>query len=340
MAKRAKRQQLKGAISIQGPSGAGKTLSSLLLAYGMMKDEYPEMDDFDVWGKIGLIDTEHERSLVYENTSYQGVTIGQFWHEPLNAPYTIERYDNSFRSLLSEGVEVIIVDSSSHAWDGEGGVQDYNQNLGGRFQDWRKTNKDAYYPMISLFTGEKYRCHVITTARTKQSYAMQTNDMGKQEVVKVGLQPIQRDSLEYEFQIALNLDMQHKVTVSKDNSEIFAGVTGTILPEHGAKINQWLSKGVDIQAERAEAERLQKEADEKERQNMIRGIRLIEEQYSLQTWVQAMEQHKSINAKTEDMPLHHLQRFYEAALSKVDEQEKIKAQAEAKKEKTDKKGAK
>lgn len=326
MSKRAKREQLKAAISIQGASGSGKTLSSLILAYGMMKDQYPELDEYDVWGKIGVIDTEHKRSLIYENTTHQGIVIGQFWYEDLQAPYTIDRYDQAFRSLLSEGVEVIIVDSSSHAWDGEGGVTEYQQSLGGRYQDWKKANKDAYNPMIKLFTGEKYNCHVINTTRTKQKYEVQNNDMGKLEVVKLGLQPVQRDTLEYEFQIVLNIDMQHAAHATKDNSNIFESFNGLLTLEHGAKINQWVSKGVDVYAERAEAERLQREAEEKERQEIIKGIRLIEETYNLQVWVKSMENHRSINAKTEDMSLSVLQKFYKSALGKVDELETIKKQ--------------
>ena len=45
------RKKSKARIGVVGPSGAGKTLSALLLAYGIAGD----------WSKVALIDTEHER---------------------------------------------------------------------------------------------------------------------------------------------------------------------------------------------------------------------------------------------------------------------------------------
>ena len=50
-ARRAKREQLIAAVQVAGPSGAGKTLGALLVAYGMMKEKYP--DDWEVQLKVG-----------------------------------------------------------------------------------------------------------------------------------------------------------------------------------------------------------------------------------------------------------------------------------------------
>jgi len=71
-----------------GPSGSGKTVSALMLAYGMMKAKYPELSDEEIWPKIGVADTEHERSLLYEGLVFNNVRIGQFtfihfgFHQP------------------------------------------------------------------------------------------------------------------------------------------------------------------------------------------------------------------------------------------------------------------
>jgi len=126
--KRAKRQMLIGAIAVMGPSGSGKTLGSLLLALGMMREKYPDATDEEIWEKIGLVDTEHERSLVYEGMEYNGERIGQFWHYNLVAPYTIPRYEQAMDELKATGCEVIIIDSTSHDWEGEGGVLEYTRN--------------------------------------------------------------------------------------------------------------------------------------------------------------------------------------------------------------------
>src|SRR5574342_868215 len=131
MAKKAKRQQLIAAVEIAGPSGAGKTLGALLIAYGMLKEKYPELTNEQIWDKIGLVDTEHERSLVYEGMEKQGVRIGEFLFVPLEAPYTVSRYDKAVKLLKDSGAEVVIADSISHAWESEGGLLDLQQTKGG-----------------------------------------------------------------------------------------------------------------------------------------------------------------------------------------------------------------
>jgi hypothetical protein len=206
--KRAKRQKLIAAVEIAGPSGAGKTLGALLVAYGMMKTKYPEIDEFDLWGKIGLIDTEHDRSLVYEGMTFQGVSIGQFWHQPLENDYSVSKYDSCVAALKKEGVEVVVIDSISHAWEGDNGLLDLQQAKGGSFGAWRDVNP-IYNDFIKVVTGEKHKLHSISTVRQKQDYQVDRTDTGKLEIKKLGLKHVQRDSLEYEFQVVFNIDMNH-----------------------------------------------------------------------------------------------------------------------------------
>lgn len=311
--KRAKRQKLRGAIALIGASGSGKTLGGLLLAYGMMQEKYKDTD-IDPWEKIGLVDTEHERALVYEGMKHQNIKIGQFWHYDLKAPYSVARYAQAFNELKEQGVEVIVVDSTSHAWEGEGGILDYQQMLGGRFQDWNEANKKAFAPLVSLFTGEKHDLHVINTIRAKQEYAMQLSEMGKNEVVKLGVKPVQRDSFEYEFQVVFNVGMDHKATTSKDNSGLFEGKTETLTPEHGKKLYDWLEAGVDIFAER-EAEEAKRE---EERITLAQDIRRVAQENGLEEWVATMEKNAAINNTVENLSHEVLTKFYTALLKQVD----------------------
>lgn len=244
------REKLIGAIMFQAPSGAGKTTSALILAYGMMKAKYPDLDDADIWQKIGVIDTEHKRSLVNVGMLKGEVVIGKFLFVEFNKPYSVQRSFACFNVLKAKGAEVIIFDSTSHVWEGTGGIQDYQQKLGGQFQHWRKTNTDVYEPFIDLVTGVAHETTVINTSRTKQEHAMVQNELGRTEVKKLGMKPIQRDSLEYEFQIVFNIDMDNKAQVSKDNSGLFLGMNETITPAHGKLIYEWLDEGKDILAEK------------------------------------------------------------------------------------------
>jgi AAA domain len=259
--KRAKRQQLIAAVEIAGPSGAGKTLGGLLIAYGMMKEKYPDMDDYDLWGKIGLVDTEHERSLVYEGMTHQGVKIGEFWHQPLENDYSVSKYQSCVRALKKAGVEVVIIDSISHAWEGSNGLLDLQQSKGGSFGAWRDVNP-IYNDFIKLVTGEEYKIHTISTVRQKQDYQIDRTETGKLEIKKLGLKHVQRDSLEYEFQVVFNVDMEHLATVTKDNSGLFEGKQAALSPEHGKKLIQWLDKGIDVKGK-----------EEEERQTFIANTR-------------------------------------------------------------------
>lgn len=339
---RGKREMLILAMQIKGPSGSGKTVGGLILAYGMMKAKYPDMSDYDLWGKIGVIDTEHRRSLIYVGMKKGDITIGEFIHGDLQAPYTVERYQNMALMMKKEGVEVVVVDSLSHAWAGEGGVLDYNENANGnnKFKNWNTTNKEAYNPLVSFAVGETTGVHTITTVRTKQSYESTLDELGKLKIEKVGLKPIQRDEFEYEFQIVLDVDMEHKITPQKDNSDIFEGYNGSIVSKQGAELYKWLETGVDVFAEReaeakreAEERRLQAIKEEENRQALAKTVRQLEKDYDLGVYVKSMEEHPAISNPVENMPLTTLRQLYAAMEQKIQALEENKAKTKTKAEK-------
>ena len=111
------RKAAKMRVAVAGPSGAGKTLSALYLAYGVTGD----------WGKIALIDTEHGRGQFYGNRS--DLEVGEYLYQELVPPFTVERYitmaKEAEQAVGPDGV--VIIDSFSHAWEGEGGVLDFKE---------------------------------------------------------------------------------------------------------------------------------------------------------------------------------------------------------------------
>lgn len=283
----AEREKLFGAIMLQAPSGAGKTVGALILAFGIVKAKFPDMPEEEVWTKIGVVDTEHRRSLVNVNMLKGDLKIGKFLHVPLSAPYSVERVTYAVGLVKQAGCEVCIIDSTSHIWEGSGGIQDYQQNLGGRFQDWRTANKDAYDPFVKLVTGQLHDMHIINTSRTKQEYAMSQGEDGRMGVQKLGMKPIQRDSLEYEFQIVFNINMDNIASVSKDNSGLFLGQEFKITTEQGRLIYEWLDEGKDIIAEReAEAARL-----EEQRLGLVTDIETQATNFELQDWLNGVIAH-------------------------------------------------
>lgn len=314
-ARQAKRQKLFAAIGLIGPSGSGKTLSALRLAYGMMKAKYPEASEEELWKKIGLVDTEHERSLVYEGMKVDDLTIGSFIFIPFEPPYDPESYNDAQKELKKLGCEVCIFDSASHGWEGEGGILEIQQMNGGRFQDWKETNKD-YRKFIDVVTGTTNHIHTINTLRTKQEYQVNRSEVdNKLEVVKLGTKPVTRDSLEYELQIVFNIDMDHIAHTSKDNTLGMFKKPRTLTEADGEVIIKWLELGEDIYAEQ-----------EKERQQYIGLIRGMETEVGeeITKLVQSLENHKAIQKPLEEFNLEWLEKTYGMVMQKAKEIETAK----------------
>ena len=228
------RKKSKARIAVVGPSGAGKTLSSLLLAYGITGD----------WSKIALIDTEHERGRFYaERGDFE---IGQFLYAPLYPPYSPDRYMDFVNSAAAAVGEdgVVIVDSFSHAWDNEGGVLDIKgiiaqQKGKNDYTAWDEAGKIQNNLVNTILSAP---CHTVVTMRTKMAYAMEVNDRGKTVPVKIGLAPVQRDSTEYEFDVVFQINREHIACTSKDTTFLDAW-SGVITPELGKQLGAWLEKG-------------------------------------------------------------------------------------------------
>jgi hypothetical protein len=251
--KKAKREKLKMSIALMGASGAGKTLSGLFIAKGVIKAKYPDLDETsdEFWSKIGVIDAEHKRALLYANTTRANEYIGEFFHIDFEAPFSTERYEQAIDAMINAKVEIVVIDSLSHAWEGEGGILEVQQKLGGRYQDW-----NAVKPLVKAFyrTLTEKNIHVISTIRTKQEYATETTETGKMKVTKLGTKPVQKDDIEFEMQVSFMLDMQHTAQAVKDNSGMFDGVPSVLDTSVGELLYKWLEEGADLTAER-EAEK-------------------------------------------------------------------------------------
>ena len=199
---KAKRKNAKLKMAIQGPSGSGKTYSALLLAYGLCKD----------WTKIAVIDTENHSSDLYAD-------LGDFNVLPLTDPFTPEKYIEAISVCEMEGMEVIIIDSLSHEWDGSGGILDIHSNMAGNsFTNWSKLTP-RHNDFISTIIQSS--CHVIGTIRTKQDYVL-TDKNGKMVPEKVGLKGVTRDGIDYEFTLVFDIDIKHQAIASKDRTGLFA----------------------------------------------------------------------------------------------------------------------
>jgi len=211
------RTQAKIKLALQGCAGAGKTLSSLLLAYGLTSN----------WSKIAVIDSENSSSDLYAN-------LGNYNVLPLSETYTPEKYIEAISVCEKAGMEVIIIDSISHCWDY---LLDYHANLqGNSFQNWSKVTPRQNNFMQKILSSP---CHVISTMRSKQDYVLNEKN-GKFIPEKVGLKAVQRDNVDYEFTLVLDLNIKHHAVASKDRTGLFMGKPEFIItPNTGKEILNW-----------------------------------------------------------------------------------------------------
>lgn len=222
--KKAQRKKAKLRLGLAAPSGAGKTYSALLLAFGL-------------GGKVGLIDTEHGSGHLYAH-------LGDYDVIEITAPYTVAKYTEAIHAFEQAGYSTIIIDSLSHAWAGDGGLLDKQGKIADRgtnsFAAWRTITPEHNALVDAMLQSP---CHVIATMRAKQDYVLEVNDKGKQTPKKVGLAPVQREGMEYEFTVMLDVDMQHIASASKDRTSLFDGRFFKITTGTGAELLTWLETG-------------------------------------------------------------------------------------------------
>jgi hypothetical protein len=224
--RKAERKKAKLRLGLAAPSGAGKTYSALLMAFGL-------------GGKVGLIDTEHGSGDLYAH-------LGDYDIIGIEAPYTVAKYTAAIREFEQAGYTTIIIDSLSHAWSGDGGLLDKQGKMADRgtnsFAAWRTITPEHNALVDAMLQSP---CHIIATMRAKQEYVLETNDKGKQQPKKVGMAPVQREGMEYEFTVMLDIDMGHIASASKDRTSLFDGQFFKISKATGEQLLAWLETGVE-----------------------------------------------------------------------------------------------
>ena len=233
----AKRSKAKLRLTIDGPSGSGKTYSSLLIAYGITED----------WSKIAVIDTERESANLYADlcNGNKKYLTGQ-----INAPFTPQKYLEAIKICEENGIEVIIIDSLTHAWTAEGGLLDIHeaavkkQKTVNTYTAWADVTPLHRKLVDAILTSP---CHIICTVRSETEYAQEKDANGKTRIIKVGMKPQFRKGLDYEMTIVFSMGQDHLATINKSRINTFP-VNDVIQPtkETGKKLLEWLNSGDDI----------------------------------------------------------------------------------------------
>ncbi|HUU43061.1 MAG TPA: AAA family ATPase [Planctomycetota bacterium] len=228
---KATKKKSRARVALIGPSGSGKTYTALRVALG-------------IGGKIGVIDTEHGSASKYVGTK---VDEGVMEFDTLNLDsFSPDTYVDAIAAGERAGYDVLVIDSLTHAWSGkDGALAQVDRARGGnKFAAWG-TVTPKHIAMIEAMLGS--RCHIIATMRSKMEYVQEKDERtGKTTIRKVGMAPVQRDGMEYEFDVVGDLDQEHVLLVTKSRCPALDGVS-VVKPggDFAAQLVAWLEDGTD-----------------------------------------------------------------------------------------------
>ena len=214
--RKAERKKAKLRLALIAPSGFGKTYSALRVAKGL-------------GGPVAILDTESGSADLY---------AGDFEYDVLqmNAPFEPAKFVKAIKAAEEAGYTTIILDSLSHAWAGSGGLLDKHgaiANKGGNsFAAWSKVTPDHNALIDAILQSS---IHIIATMRSKTDYSMEGG-----KVTKLGLAPVQRAGMEYEFTTVFDLDKTHQGHTSKDRTGMFDNRIVEMDEKVGEQFAAWL----------------------------------------------------------------------------------------------------
>ena len=222
--KKATREKVFLKLAITGPSGSGKTYSALRLARGLVGPS----------GKIALIDTENRSASLYaDRFDFDSLEIAP--------PFDNEKFVDGVSAAVEAKYGAIVIDSASHFWEG---ILDYKDKLdqrgGNSYTNWKIAGEKFGGVIKAVLQSPT---HVICCMRSKMDYVQEKDDRGKTQIKKVGLAPIMRDGIEYEFTTVFDVALNHQAAVSKDRSGLFVDKIFQITEETGAQLEAWRLSG-------------------------------------------------------------------------------------------------
>lgn len=226
---KATKKQARLRMALIGPAGSGKTYTALKVAEGLVPG-----------GRVALIDTERGSASKYADMyDFDVLELSSY------APAT---YVSALEVANKEGFDVVIIDSLSHAWVGNEGALQMVDNIskrsksGSSFNAWRDVTPHHNKMVDSILRAS---AHVIVTMRTKTEYVLEKNEKtGRTAPRKIGTAPVQRDGLEYEFDVVADIDACN-LQVTKTRC---SALTDAYIEKPGADLAEtlrdWLTDGV------------------------------------------------------------------------------------------------
>jgi len=215
-------------IGICGTSGSGKTFTALKMARGMVKSA----------SEIGLLDTENKRGSLYAD-----ILDGPFQIGDLYAPFSPARYRDAIKEFQAAGVKVLVIDSISHEWEGEGGCDDI-ANLpllnGGKMANWIGAKRQHKTFMNTLLYCPM---PVIVCIRAREK----TDFKNPSKPISLGLQPICEKNFMFELTASMLIENEGKkqtfLKLPAFLKQFFGNGDGYLGEDTGRKVVDWFEVG-------------------------------------------------------------------------------------------------
>lgn len=246
--RKAQREGARLVIGLAGISGSGKTYSALQLAYGLANYNAE---------KVGLLDTENRRGSLYADvlTNDKG-EVQPFLIGDLDAPFSPDRYVEAIHEFHKAGVEVLVIDSVSHEWEGIGGCEEIAERGAIRgMKDWASA-KSAHKKFMNALLASNMHIVPCIRAREKVKY---NKVNGKTEVEPLGIMPVCEKN--FMFELTASMMMMNggtqRIVEKSSGVEAILGETGLqngyLTAEHGYRLRQWVdgAKQLDPEVEAA-----------------------------------------------------------------------------------------
>ena len=226
--KKATKKQAKLRLALFGVSGSGKTYSALRLAKGL-------------GGSIAVIDTENHTACKYSDRFDFDVCECE------------KASINNIVNLLNEASEydVLIIDSLTHAWDEL--LEEVNRIAKTKFggNSWSAWSEGTPKQRAFIKALLDFKGHLIVTMRSETSWEVTENDKGKKVPVRIGTAPKQGKSIEYEFDMLMQLSQDHSALVLKDRTGKYQDECIDLINEElGKQLGEWLSDGEVVKEEK------------------------------------------------------------------------------------------
>ena len=209
---RASKKHTFARVALLGPAGSGKTYTALRLAHVLAGGR-----------PIAVFDTERGSASKYAGDANPDGGRFDFLVMDDMPDFAPRQYIRAIEEAEKAGCGVLIFDSLSHAWSGPGGILEFvdTRKAGGgnnQFAAWRDATPLHNQLVDALLNS---RMHLICTMRTKMEYVLEEDSKGKKVPRKVGMQPVQREGVEYEFDVIMDLDQSGGI-VSKSRCSALA----------------------------------------------------------------------------------------------------------------------